>query len=132
MKASDITIIATGVMVSRALKAAEEMADKGIEARVVNLSTIKPLDGAEILAAAKDTGLIVTAEDHNIMGGMGSAVAEFVVENCPVPMKFVGVNDTFGKSGEHTDLPDHMGIGVNDIVKACNGLLSNKESSDAS
>ncbi len=128
----DITIIATGVMVSRALKAAEEMADKGIEARVVNLSTIKPLDGAEILAAARDTGLIVTAEDHNIMGGMGSAVAEFVVENCPVPMKFVGVNDTFGKSGEHTDLPDHMGIGVNDIVKACNGLLSNKESSNAS
>lgn len=122
----DLTIIATGVMVPRSLEAAKVLAEAGISARVVNLSTIKPLDEEEIMAAAIDTGYIVTAEDHNIMGGMGSAVAEFIVENEPVPMKFVGVKDCFGKSGEHDNLPALMGIAAQDIYDASRHLFSKK------
>lgn len=121
----EVTLIATGTMVSRALEAAAllEKNDR-IDARVVNLSTIKPLDQAEILSAAKETGAIVTAEDHNVNGGMGSAVAEFVAQNYPVPMKLVGVEDRFGKSGEPAELAELFGLTSAHIANAAKTLLS--------
>ncbi len=96
---SDATIVATGMMVQLALKAAEILAADGIRARVLNMHTIKPLDTASILAAAKDTGIIVTAEEHNVLCGLGGAVAEYLGQNYPIPVLRVGVEDTFGKSG---------------------------------
>ena len=96
----DVTIIATGFMVHLALEAAETLAAEGIDARVINIHTIKPLDKEIILKAAKETGAIVTAEEHNIIGGLGSAVAEVVCEACPVPVIRVGVEDQFGHSGK--------------------------------
>ena len=95
----DVTIIATGLMVGEALLAAEQLKNEGIAARVVNMATIKPIDRDIIVAAARETGVIVTAEEHSIYGGLGSAVAEVVCETVPVPVIRVGVNDTFGKSG---------------------------------
>ena len=119
----DVTIIATGVMVARALKAAEILDKQGIDTRVINLSTIKPIDVDEIVAAASQTKGIVTAEDHNVMGGMGSAVAECVVSHHPCPMKFVGVQDRFGKSGEHDELPTLFGIDTDSLVSAVNAII---------
>ena len=101
---SDVAIIACGAMVYESLVAAEELSKEGIEAMVVNLHTVKPTDKEAIIEAAKKCGAIVTAEEHQKMGGMGSAVAEVVAENCPVPMKFVGVNDSFGESGKPDEL----------------------------
>ncbi|MBS5928713.1 MAG: transketolase family protein, partial [Clostridium sp.] len=97
---SDVAIIATGIMVEAALEAKEELAKEGINARVINIHTIKPIDEELIIKAAKETGVIVTAEEHSIIGGLGSAVAEVVSENCPVPVLRVGVKDTFGESGK--------------------------------
>ena len=96
----DVTIVAVGMMVQMALKAADILAAEGISARVLDFHTIKPLDQELLLAAAKETGAIVTTEEHNIIGGLGSAVAEFLAENCPVPMVRHGVNDQFGRSGK--------------------------------
>ena len=95
----DVTIVATGIMVSMALEAAEKLKTEGIDARVINIHTIKPIDEEIIIKAARETGAIVTAEEHNVIGALGSAVAEVVCENCPVPMLRVGVEDRFGKSG---------------------------------
>lgn len=120
---NDITVIATGVMVARALQAAEELAQQGVSVRVVNMATIKPIDEAEVVAAAKETRGIVSAEDHNVIGGLGSAVAEVLAKNHPAAMRFVGVNDRFGKSGEHDELPALFGIDSAAIVSACKGLL---------
>ena len=92
----DVTIIATGLMVGEALAAKESLANEGISARVINMHTIKPLDKEIVAAAARETGAIVTAEEHNIIGGLGSAVAEAVCEVCPVPVMRVGVEDKFG------------------------------------
>jgi len=122
----DLTIVATGVMVARAIAAAKLLEGRSIAARVVNLSTIKPLDEAELLAAARDTGAIVTAEDHNIHGGMGSAVAEFVAQHWPVPMKLVGVEDRFGKSGEAAELAEVFGLTPAHIADHAATLLSRK------
>jgi len=122
----DATIIAAGVMVARAIEAEQILNKEGISVRVVNLSTIKPLDDKEILSAAKETGAIVTAEDHNVMGGMGSAVAEFVVQNCPVPMEIGGVKDRFGKSGEPEELAEYFGLTAKDICKAAKKVLKRK------
>ena len=97
---SDATVIATGMMVQMALKAAESLAEEGLSVRVLDMHTIKPLDGELVLKAALETGAIVTTEEHNIIGGLGSAVAEFLAENCPVPMVRHGVNDQFGRSGK--------------------------------
>lgn len=119
---SDVTVIATGVMVARAMMAAETLAGEGISVRVVNMATIKPIDVAEVVAAARETGGIVTAEDHNIFGGLGSAVAECTAQNHPAKIKFVGVNDTFGKSGEHDELPALFGIDTRAIYLACKDL----------
>ena len=96
----DVTIVAVGMMVQMALKAADILSAEGISARVLDFHTIKPLDQELLLAAAKETGAIVTTEEHNIIGGLGSAVAEFLSENCPVPMVRHGVNDQFGRSGK--------------------------------
>ncbi|MBV1901679.1 MAG: hypothetical protein KUG56_08405 [Kordiimonadaceae bacterium] len=120
---SDVTVIATGVMVARALDAAEQLAAEGVSVRVVNMATIKPIDVAEVVAAARDTKGIVSAEDHNIYGGLGSAVAECLAQNHPAPMRFVGVKDSFGKSGEHDELPALFGIDAAGIIAACKELI---------
>ena len=96
---TDVTVIATGIMVQMALEARKLMAEEGVSVRVIDMHTIKPLDGEIIAKAAKETGCIVTTEEHNIIGGLGGAVAEFLSENCPTPMVRHGVNDEFGRSG---------------------------------
>jgi transketolase len=120
---SDISIIACGVMVYEALCAAETLEKEGISARVINLHTVKPIDRDIIITAAKETGGIVTAEEHQIYGGFGSAVAEVVVQNYPVPMKFVAVNDRFGKSGQPEELMAEFGLKSPDIVSAAHHVL---------
>ncbi len=107
---SDVTILATGIMVAQALEARELLAAEGISARVVNIHTIKPLDTEIVLKAARETGAIVTAEEHNIIGGLGSAVAEAVCEGCPVPVVRVGVEDKFGHSGKVPALLEMYGL----------------------
>ena len=107
---SDVTVIATGIMVDMALSAREMLAAEGISARVINMHTIKPLDREAVLKAAADTGAIVTAEEHNIIGGLGSAVAEVVCEERPVPVLRVGVEDKFGKSGKVPALLELYGL----------------------
>ena len=96
----DVTVIATGMMVQVALQARETMAKEGVSVRVIDMQTVKPLDSELVLKAAKETGCIVTSEEHSIVGGLGGAVAEFVSENCPVPVVRHGVNDEFGRSGK--------------------------------
>ena len=114
---SDVTVIATGLMVNEALQAAETLAGEGISVRVINIHTIKPLDKDIILKAAKETGTIVTAEEHSIIGGLGSAVAEAVCEGCPVPVRRVGVNDTFGHSGPAVELLKQFGLSAEHIAE---------------
>ncbi len=123
---SDVTIIATGLMVERALQAADQLAAEGISAAVVNMATIKPIDREIIIDAAKKTGVIVTAEEHSVIGGLGSAVAEVVCETMPVPVLRVGVNDTFGKSGPALELLEIYGLGVKDIYKKCKEAVALK------
>lgn len=113
---TDVTIIATGLMVNEALMAAEKLADEGVSARVVNMATIKPIDREIIIDSAKKTGVIVTAEEHNIIGGLGSAVAEVVCETVPVPVLRVGVNDVFGKSGPAVQLLHEFGLDADNIA----------------
>ena len=106
----DVTIVATGIMVDMALNARELLAAEGISARVINIHTIKPIDRDIIIAAAAETGAIVTAEEHNVMGGLGSAVAEVVAETKPVPVLRVGTEDKFGKSGKVPALLEEYGL----------------------
>lgn len=106
----DVTIAATGLMVQRALAAAELLSGEGVSARVLDFHTIKPLDGEALLAAAKETGCIVTTEEHSIMGGLGSAVAGFIGEHCPVPVVRHGVNDEFGRSGKAEQVLEAYGL----------------------
>ena len=113
---SDLTIVATGLMVNEAMQAAEALAADGISARVVNIHTIKPLDRELICKCAKETGVIVTAEEHSIIGGLGSAVAEAVTECCPVPVVKIGVNDEFGHSGTAADLLKEFGLSAENIA----------------
>lgn len=112
----DATIIATGLMVEKALEAAKMLASDGIDARVINIHTIKPIDAEIITKAAKETGAIVTAEEHYIMGGLGSAVTEVVCANAPVPVKIIGT-DRFGKSGKPAELFEEYGLTAENIVK---------------
>lgn len=114
---TDATIIATGLMVAEALEAYEILKAEGINARVINMATIKPLDTEIVLKAAKETGVIVTAEEHSVIGGLGSAVAECLSESYPVPVLKVGVMDTFGTSGPAAELLDKYGLRAKDIVK---------------
>ena len=113
---SDVSIIATGLMVGKALEAAEKLADEGINARVINIHTIKPIDEEIIIKAAMETGAIVTAEEHYIMGGLGSAVSEVVCAAAPCPVKIIGT-DRFGKSGKPAELFEEYGLTAENIVK---------------
>lgn len=119
----DVTIVATGIMISEAMAAAETLAADGIDARVVDIHTIKPIDEEIIIKAAQETGAIVTAEEHSVIGGLGSAVSEVVVKNAPVKMAFVGQNDTYGESGKPDELKAKYGMNADAIVKAVKGLL---------
>jgi transketolase len=123
---TDVAIIACGVMVYEALVAAEELASRGIRARVVNLHTLKPLDEEAIVRAARDCGAIVTAEEHQINGGLGGAVAEVVVRRHPVAMEFVAVRDRFGRSGKPEELMAAFGIKAPDVVRAADLVLARK------
>ncbi|MDE6677848.1 MAG: transketolase family protein, partial [Ruminococcus sp.] len=123
---SDITIIATGLMVNEALEASKVLETEGISARVVNIHTIKPLDKELICRCAKETGVIVTAEEHSVIGGLGSAVAEAVTECCPVPVVKIGVNDVYGYSGPAVDLLKDFGLSAENIVKTTKEALKLK------
>ena len=114
---TDATIIATGLMVPEAIKASEMLKEEGISARVINMATIKPIDAEIIEKAAKETGAIVTAEEHNIIGGLGSAVAEVLCETTPVPMRRVGTQDVFGQSGKPNELLELYGLTAENIAK---------------
>jgi transketolase len=120
----DVTIIATGIMVDKALKAREDLLKEGISARVIDIHTIKPIDKDIIIKATKETKAIVTVEEHNILGGLGSAVAEVVVENSPVPMKMIGINDTFGESGKPDQLLEKYGLTSENIFNKVKELLN--------
>ncbi|MBI3321441.1 MAG: transketolase family protein [Candidatus Omnitrophica bacterium] len=122
----DVTLIGCGLMVAHALQAAEVLAKEGIQARVLNVHTIKPLDEAAILAAANDTGAIVTAEEHTVLGGLGSAVAEVLVQHHPVPMRFVGIEDRFGTSGDPMELLKVFHLMPEDIAHAAKDVLRRK------
>ncbi|MBQ5634350.1 MAG: transketolase family protein [Clostridia bacterium] len=124
---SDVTIVATGVMVDMALKASELLAAKGISARVINIHTIKPLDKEIILKAAAETGAIVTAEEHNIIGGLGSAVAEAVCEGTPVPVLRVGTNDCYGHSGKVPPLLEMYGLTPENIAAKAEAAIALKK-----
>lgn len=123
---NDLTIAATGLMVSEALTAAEMLKGDGISARVINIHTIKPLDIELILKAARETGIIVTAEEHNIIGGLGSAVAETVCEECPVPVVRIGVNDVFGHSGPAAELLKEFGLSAAHIYETAKAAFARK------
>ena len=123
----DIAILATGIMVAESLKAAEELAAEGLNVQVINISTIKPIDATAIIEAAKVTGALVTVEEHSIIGGLGSAVAEVLVENYPVPLERVGVKDTFGESGKPQELLDKYGLNVASIKEAVYKVLARKQ-----
>ena len=123
---TDLTLVATGLMVSVALEARELLAAEGISARVVNIHTIKPIDGAILEKAARETGAIVTAEEHSVIGGLGSAVAEAVAETCPVPVVRVGVKDVYGHSGTVPALLEAYGLTPAALVAAAKTALAKK------
>ncbi len=123
----DVTFVATGMLVSMAMEAAKVLEAEGISARVINISTIKPIDKDIILDAAKATGAIVTAEEHNVIGGLGSAVAEVVCEGCPVPVVRLGVEDKFGHSGKVPPLMEMYGITVENLVAKAKIALAMKK-----
>ena len=120
---SDLTIIGCGVMVSFALKAAEQLKGKGIDARVINMSSIKPMDREAVVKAASETGRILTVEEHSIYNGLGSRVAEIVGEEYPVLVHRMGMRDTFGKSGKSWELFDYFHLGVPDIVRSAESVF---------
>ena len=123
---SDVTLIGTGQMVSYCLDAAKALSEEGISAEVINISTIKPLDADAVIGSVKKTGCAVTAEEHSIIGGLGSAVAEAISESCPVPLVRVGTKDTFGESGKAEMLMEKYGLTAKDIVKAAKDSISKK------
>ncbi len=122
----DVTIIATGHLVWEALIAAEQLEEKGISAEVINIHTIKPLDEAAILASVKKTGCVVTAEEHNFLGGLGESVARTLSLNHPTPQEFVATNDTFGESGTPEQLMEKYGLNADAIVKASEKAINRK------
>lgn len=124
---TDVTVIATGLMVNEALLAAHKLSDDGISVRVVNMATIKPIDRDIIIDSAKKTGVIVTTEEHNVIGGLGSAVAEVVCETVPVPVLRVGVEDTFGKSGPAVELLHIFGLDAENIAAKCKSAIALKK-----
>ena len=124
---NDLTIVATGMLVGMSMEAAKILEERGIKARVINIHTIKPIDKDIILKAAAETGAIVTAEEHNIIGGLGSAVAEVVGEGCPVPVIRLGVEDKFGHSGKVPPLLEMYGLTVENIVAKAEIALKMKK-----
>ena len=124
---TDVTIIATGLMVNEALEAHELLAKEGISARIINIATIKPLDREIVIKAARETGAIVTAEEHTVVGGLGSAVADVVCEEYPVPVVKLGVNDTFGHSGPAVKLLDEFGLRAANIVEKAKQAIALKK-----
>ncbi|MBQ9077976.1 MAG: transketolase family protein [Ruminococcus sp.] len=124
---TDVTIVATGLMVNEAVEAAKTLELDGISAQVVNIHTIKPLDKELIAQCAEKTGLIVTAEEHSVIGGLGSAVAETVTEMCPVPVVKIGVNDEYGHSGPAVDLLKEFGLSAENIVKTVKESMNLKK-----
>ncbi len=120
----DITIIATGLMVAEAIEAGKALAEQGIDARVINIHTIKPIDRDIIAKAARETGKIVTVEEHSVIGGLGSAVGDVVLEEYPVPVVKIGINDVFGHSGAAKDLLVEYGLTAENIVKTTKAFLS--------
>lgn len=122
----DATIIASGITVSMALEAAETLAEEGIDTRVINIHTIKPIDKEIITKAARETGAVVTAEEHNIIGGLGSAVSEVVCESCPVPVLRVGIEDSFGRSGKVPALLEAYGLTPENIAEKVREVIKLK------
>jgi transketolase len=129
MDGGDATVIACGVMVARAIEAARQLAQRGVKVRVVEMHTIKPLDSELIVQCARETGAIVTAEEHSIIGGLGGAVAECVSQSAPVPVERVGVNDTFTESGPYAELLEKYGMSVEAIVAAAQRAIARKQAS---
>lgn len=123
----DVTLIGCGPLVAESLRAAELLEKEKIKARVINMSTIKPLDNDLVLKCAKETGAIVTAEDHSIIGGLGGAVAEFLSENYPIPLERIGVKDKFGESGDSASLYKKFGLTAEDIVAAAKKVIRRKK-----
>ncbi len=124
---NDVTIVACGVEVARAMEAAELLAKEDISARVANMATIKPIDGELLVRCAEETGCFVTAEDHNIYGGLGSAVAESLAATHPAPIEFVGVKDVFGASGEPEELAEAFGLSAPHIMEAAKRAIARKK-----
>ena len=123
---TDVTIFATGHLVWTAIEAAKALATEGVSCEVINIHTIKPLDEAAIIASAKKTRCVVTAEEHQRKGGLGSAVAEVLAQYLPTPQEFVAVNDTFGESGTPEQLMEKYGLGVKDVLSAVKKVLTRK------
>lgn len=123
---SDVTLVSTGIVLARMLKAADLLHTQGVSARVLSISTLKPLDEAALLAAAKETGAIVTCEEHNIHGGLGAAVCELTAGRIPVPVVRVGIPDTFAESGDYDLLLDRYGLSVDRIVQAAKEAMAMK------
>lgn len=123
----DATIFATGIMVNEAIKAHEALLKDGISAEVINIHTIKPIDEDEIISSAKKTGAVVTCEEHSVIGGLGSAVCEVLSENHPVPVKRIGVMDTFGESGKPGELLKEYGLTADNIVAAVKEVINKKK-----
>lgn len=126
-QSGDLTIIAAGREVIEALRAAELLRVEGIQARVLDMFTIKPIDTEAVVAAARETGAIVTAENHNVIGGLGSAVAETLAAHCPAPMEFVGTQDIFGEVAETPVLMERFGLTAGDIVRAAKRAVGRKQ-----
>ena len=126
LQGEDATIIACGVMVARAIQAAQKLAEQNIRVRVVEMHTIKPLDTDMVVSSARETGAIITAEEHSIIGGLGGAVAECLTENCPVPLERVGLRDTFAECGPYSELLDKYGMSVEAIIIATQRALTRK------
>ncbi|MCX2837967.1 transketolase family protein [Salinimicrobium sp. MT39] len=126
LEGNDVTIIATGHLVWEAIQAAEQLAEKGISAEVINIHTIKPLDEEAVLASVKKTGCVVTAEEHNYLGGLGESIARTLVKNHPAPQEFVATNDAFGESGTPEQLLEKYGLNAEAIVKASVKVISRK------
>jgi transketolase len=125
--APQVAIIATGAMVYNSIVAAAELEKQGVKAIVLNMHTIKPIDEEAIISAAKSSGAVVTAEEHQMIGGLGSAVAEVLVKNYPVPMEFVGVRDRFGESGNPSELMEYFGLAPRHIAEAVQRVIARKQ-----
>jgi transketolase len=126
MQGTDVAIIACGIMVARAIQAARQLSERNISVRVVEMHTIKPLDAELVLSCARETGALVTAEEHSILGGLGGAVAECLAESCPVPLERVGIKDTFAECGPYQDLLEKYGLTVEAIAVASQTAIARK------